>query len=501
LSFEFGTFDIVSDFELRISSRISAAGGSLAISMIDLISLGECMVEFHCDGSISKAQHFHKSYGGDTINTAVAAARLGSVTGFISKFGDDPFLPFLREEIAREGVDLKLCPTVPGFNGLYLISVDERGEREFIYYRAGSAASSLEPEDLDPDYIRNARLLHASGISQAISQSCRITVRRAFEISREAGVRTSYDPNYRSKLWSIDRARAAMEEILPLTDIFLPGCPEESFHLMQTADPMAIDAFARERGVKIVAIKEGEAGCVVVENGVARRVNVPHHITPVDTSGAGDAFNAGFLHGLLRGLEPPEAAQLGVATAALKVKGRGALRSLPHLPDLVEAVQDKEWSSRVLIMPSKSKERTAGPGSLVAYVDGGSRGNPGPSGAGVHFELDGEPWVGVYEYLGKSTNNYAEYCALVRALDYALNHGFGRLEVYSDSQLMVRQIQGSYRVKNVNLQALHRKASELIRRFDKFAIHHIPREKNQQADALANKAQDSHASGEEFYRA
>src|SRR5207247_11375656 len=112
-----------------------------------------------------------------------------------------------------------------------------------------------------------------------------------------------------------------------------------------------------------------------------------------------------------------------------------------------------------------------------------------------------ETFVGGYASLAKSTNHYAEYCALVRGLDYALNHGCGRLEVYSDSQLMVRQIQGSYRVKNVNLQALHRKASELIRLFDKFAIHHIPREKNRQADALANKAQDSHASGEEFYTA
>ncbi len=468
--------------------------------MLDLISLGECMVEFHCDGSISGAQQFYKAYGGDTLNTAVAAARLGSRTGFISKFGDDPFAPYLRGEITREGVDLTACPTVQGFNGLYLISIGERGEREFTYYRAGSAASTLKPEDLDPDYIRNARLLHASGISQAISRSCREAVFRAFEIAREAGVRTSYDPNYRSKLWSREEAREAFEEILPLTDIFLPSCPEESLQLMQTADPLAIDSWVRERGVRIVVIKEGEAGCVVVEEGVAQRVNAPRDIKPVDTSGAGDAFNGGLLHGFLNGLKPLEAAQLGVTTAALKIRGRGAVRSLPRLPELARAVQNKEWASKVFPTPSESEESTSSRSSLVAFIDGGSRGNPGPAGTGVHFELNGKPWVGLYEFMGESTNNCAEYAALVRALEYALDRGFRQLEVYSDSQLLVRQILGEYRVKNQNLQTLHRKASELIRRFDQFAIHHIPREKNHDADALANKAQDLRASGEEFYR-
>src|SRR5262249_15837576 len=98
--------------------------------MPDLITLGECMVELYCDGSISQATQFYKTFGGDTLNTAVAAARLGSRAGFISKFGDDPFAPFLNEELQREGIDLSCCPTIPGTNGLYLTAPGEKGESE-----------------------------------------------------------------------------------------------------------------------------------------------------------------------------------------------------------------------------------------------------------------------------------------------------------------------------------------------------------------------------------
>jgi len=136
---------------------------------------------------------------------------------------------------------------------------------------------------------------------------------------------------------------------------------------------------------------------------------------------------------------------------------------------------------------------------LVAYIDGGARGNPGEAGAGVYFERNGSPWRGLYQYLGRQTNNYAEYSALLKALEYALTEGFVKLVVYADSQLLVRQMLGSYRVKHPVLRRLHEQATELVSRLERFAIHHVPRESNARADALANKAQDLGASGEEQY--
>lgn len=134
------------------------------------------------------------------------------------------------------------------------------------------------------------------------------------------------------------------------------------------------------------------------------------------------------------------------------------------------------------------------------FVDGGAIGNPGIAGAGICFEFQGKPRIGLFEYLGRQTNNYAEYSALLLALEYALKHGFLELEVYSDSQLMVRQILGEYRVKNNVLQTLHQKAQTLIRRFEHFRIHHIPRTQNREADSLAKRAQKSCSSGEVTYQ-
>ena len=157
---------------------------------------------------------------------------------------------------------------------------------------------------------------------------------------------------------------------------------------------------------------------------------------------------------------------------------------------------DKPQASLAFPGPPEADSRHE---QLVAYVDGGARGNPGEAGAGIYFERNGSAWRGLYKYLGRQTNNYAEYSALLEALQYALKEGFGRLAVYADSELLVRQMLGSYRVKHPVLQRLHEQAAALVSRLERFAIHHVPRERNLRADALANKAQDLHSSGEEDY--
>ncbi|MCX6020240.1 MAG: PfkB family carbohydrate kinase, partial [Chloroflexi bacterium] len=132
--------------------------------MPDMLALGECMVELFCDGPISAAPVFHKSFGGDTLNTLAAAARLGASTGYLTRVGDDPFGSYLLDAWAAEGIATERAHRVPGFNGLYFISLLEGGEREFTYYRAGSAASTMTPGDFPPAAFAGARLLHVSGI-------------------------------------------------------------------------------------------------------------------------------------------------------------------------------------------------------------------------------------------------------------------------------------------------------------------------------------------------
>lgn len=131
---------------------------------------------------------------------------------------------------------------------------------------------------------------------------------------------------------------------------------------------------------------------------------------------------------------------------------------------------------------------------LRLHVDGASRGNPGEAGFGVHVTAeDGREVAALYGYLGRATNNQAEYQALLHGLRYALARGAARVEVCSDSELLVRQIEGRYRVKNAGLQPLHREAQGLLARFESARVTHVPREENREADALANRAVDERA--------
>ena len=145
-------------------------------------------------------------------------------------------------------------------------------------------------------------------------------------------------------------------------------------------------------------------------------------------------------------------------------------------------------SSRNLFSSTHAKTP---PHYLIAHSDGGARGNPGPAGYGVVIQDEaGRKVATLSHYLGHQTNNFAEYQGLIAALEYAIEHGHKALKVVSDSELLVRQIKGIYKVKNATLQELHARAKQLIAQLEWFSIDHALREHNREADNLANEAMD-----------
>jgi probable phosphoglycerate mutase len=151
-------------------------------------------------------------------------------------------------------------------------------------------------------------------------------------------------------------------------------------------------------------------------------------------------------------------------------------------------------------MKPASAKRPAAPGlfsssnspDLIIYIDGGSRGNPGPAGYGVVVQDGaGRTLHTISQAIGTATNNVAEYSALLAALEHALQHDAGRTQIYCDSELVVRQMQGRYRVQSPDLLPLYRRAREMAGRLEQFTITHVPRERNSQADELANRAMDA----------
>ena len=177
--------------------------------MPDIISMGECMIELFSEQPMETADTFQRSFAGDSLNILVAASRLGASTGYVTRVGDDPFASYLLGSWQAEGIDTSHAKMVEGFNAVHFVAQLPGGDREFVYYRKGSAASTMEPGDLDPEYIGSAKILHVSGIAQAISESARATTLNAARIARENGVAVSYDPNYRHQLWSHQDARDA----------------------------------------------------------------------------------------------------------------------------------------------------------------------------------------------------------------------------------------------------------------------------------------------------
>ena len=326
--------------EARCSTQpplgIPACAGT-SKNMPEIISLGECMIELFSEQPMEEAETFQRSLAGDSLNILVAAARLGTTTGYITRLGDDPFAGYLLNAWRNEGIDVSRVKKVAGFNAVHFVALLPGGDREFVYYRKGSAPSTIEPSDLDTGYLASARVFHASGIAQAISDSARSTVLQAVERASAHGVAISYDPNYRHQLCTTADARRAMDELLPHVTYFLPSAPADTEALFGTRDARQVIDEVLSRGVEMVAVKRGELGAIV---GTANEVFEVPAYTPapvVDTTGAGDAFNGGLLHGILQGMSVRDAASLGTIAAGLKVRGRGALTTMPSRDEVYAA--------------------------------------------------------------------------------------------------------------------------------------------------------------------
>lgn len=148
------------------------------------------------------------------------------------------------------------------------------------------------------------------------------------------------------------------------------------------------------------------------------------------------------------------------------------------------------------LFEQKRETQAALPDAVIANIDGGARGNPGPAAYGVVVRNSkGEVLAELSDYLGLQTNNYAEYSGLLAALDYAVRHGYKSFKIFSDSELLVRQMQGRYKVNNLTLQELFARAQAMVRKLDRFSIEHVLRERNKEADRLVNKVLDERARG------
>ena len=275
--------------------------------------------------------------GGDTSNFIIAVCRLGGKAGYLTRLGDDEFAESFMKLWTLEGVDTRhIAKDQAAYTGMYFIA--RMGQKhDFTYFRRNSAASRMTPEILPADYIRKARILHISGISQSISTTARDTVLAAITIAKEANVKISYDPNLRLKLWPLHQAKSVIHETISMVDIVMPSI-EDAQLLTGKSNPEEIVQLYLELGTEVVALKLGSEGSMLAtrektEEGF--RLNIqkfdPYKVESKDTTGAGDTFDAAFVVGYLAGWPLEKCMCFANAAAALTTTELGAVSPIPRL--------------------------------------------------------------------------------------------------------------------------------------------------------------------------
>lgn len=295
--------------------------------MSKVIAIGEVMAEF-ARGADAR---YGAGYGGDTFNTAVYLARAGIDVSYVTALGDDRFSDTIRAAAEAEGIGTAQMLRVPGRNvGLYVIDTDARGERSFTYWRDTSPARELfelPGWEAIAEAVIEASVIYLSGITLSLYSNVGLgRLLATLEFARERGARIVFDGNFRPRGWGGDlaRARTVYAQALKRTTIALPTFEDEVM-LWGDGSPAAVGERLSTFGVPEVVVKNGGEGALVFAGGTSQLVPIPQPVEPVDTTAAGDSFNAAYLAARLNGAAPVAAAEAGHVLAGRVIRHRGAI--------------------------------------------------------------------------------------------------------------------------------------------------------------------------------
>jgi sugar/nucleoside kinase (ribokinase family) len=307
--------------------------------LLDVVGIGEALVQFNPldEGPIRHAALFEKHVAGSESNVAIGVSRLGHKSALITKLGEDELSRFIISTLNGEGVETKWIKQIPEKNcGIFIVqrNYPVPGRSDVLYYRSDSAARLLSPKDIREDVIGQSKILHISGITPALSDSCKETAFKAIELAHEYKVRFSFDPNYRRKLWSISEARQVFQKMASKAEILFSGVDEAEMILGRRLDPEETLERLSSLGPKIVILKLSAKEGLIAKSPHGRVRAKPYRIPVVDAIGAGDAMVAGFLSGLLSNESMGRCLRMASACAALTVMRKGDFENLPTSEDL-----------------------------------------------------------------------------------------------------------------------------------------------------------------------
>jgi 2-dehydro-3-deoxygluconokinase len=307
--------------------------------MPELVTFGETMVRLSPPAGerLETARDLEFRTAGAESNVAVTAARLGTETSWLSKLPDSPLGRRVLGDLGRHGVEPNVSLTDDGRQGVYYLEFggEPRGT-DVVYDRERSAVTTATVDDVDLDAIRDAAMFYTSGITPALSDTLRETTAALLDEARAAETRTAFDLNYRSKLWTPERARACFAELLPRVDVLVAAERDVERVLGRDGEPARVGRDLRDEfGLETVVVTLGADGALAVDDDGTHRQRA-YEADTVDPIGTGDAFVGGFLARRLEGDSTPEALRYAAATAAIKRTLSGDLAVVT--PAEVEAV-------------------------------------------------------------------------------------------------------------------------------------------------------------------
>ena len=300
---------------------------------LDIIAIGECLLELSTNEYFENTKSFNLSFGGDIINTLVAARRMGATTGMISAIGDDYFKDIILSKLNSEGIDLSCIKICNEKNGLYLCGRSEK--KELVTYRRRIAGSSLSLEDYNEDYVKSARMIYTTGITQSLSLKTNELVKQIFKTARENDITTAYDPNYSSSFMTTYDTKEYLEDIVENVDILFFSLKNNVDAIYELSSVEKIVNYFRDYGVKIIVVKSHlENGYYVYTNGktefIGASLTVDGH-----SIGSGDVFNGGFLAAISKGYTPFEAGHIAAKQASIFVERAGLIQEIPRHDELL----------------------------------------------------------------------------------------------------------------------------------------------------------------------
>lgn len=312
--------------------------------MPDVITIGETLAAFAPVESIRMryASGFRMRIAGAESNTAIGLQKLGISVGWLSRLGADELGEFILNTIRSEGVDISGVHIDPSHRtGVMFKQPLANSETQVFYYRDNSAASALTPDDISETSIANAKLLHITGITPALSESCHQTIIYATDIAIKNHVPISFDPNIRHKLWKEAQFRPVLLELISRSNILMLGMEEAELLFNTKGVEHIFQAVFKYSNIEHLALKDGSNGSYVGNSTDYLHI-LPYPCKCIDPIGAGDGYNAGFLFGLLEGMDIEQCGKIGNIVGALATETNGDIEGYPSRTFLEYILQKKQ---------------------------------------------------------------------------------------------------------------------------------------------------------------